>query len=65
MYLKVILLVFLNIKFIYSFVIDNGVNIFLYWIIKNMVSNLFGYSIVRYILKIKIDLFNFMMLECD
>lgn len=65
MYLKVNLLVFLNIKFIYSFVIDNGVNIFLYWIIKNMVSNLFGYSIVRYILKIKIDLFNFMMLECD
>lgn len=65
MYLKVNLLVFLNIKFIYSFVIDNGVYIFLYWIIKNMVSNLFGYSIVRYILKIKIDLFNFMMLECD
>lgn len=64
-YSKANLLVFLNTKFTYSSVIDNGVNIFLHWITKNMVSNSFGHSIVRHILKIKIDSLNFMTLECD
>lgn len=64
-YSKANLLVFLNTKFTYSSVIDNGVHIFLHWITKNMVSNSFGHSIVRHILKIKIDSLNFMTLECD